>query len=164
MEQTVPTDLELQFVEDVALYFERSAGMPRMTGRILGFLMICDPPEQSAVAIAEALGASKASVSTSTRMLLQAGLIEVVAKPGQRRDFFRMSDEGIEHSIRQQMETVPPFLALLRRGEAILATAPPPRRRRIENAIHLYSWMDSDLRLLFEQYAEQRRKERGGST
>jgi DNA-binding transcriptional regulator GbsR (MarR family) len=163
MEQTIPTDAELQFVEDVALYFERSAGMPRMTGRILGWLMICDPPEQSAGAMVTALGASKASVSTSTRMLLQAGLIELVAKPGHRRDFFRMSDEGIEHSIRKQMDTIPPFLALLQRGEALLAHESPERRHRVENAIHLYEWMDSDLRRLFEQYVDRRRQERGGS-
>ena len=37
-----PTADERQYVEEVALYFE-AQGLPRMIGRILGWLLICEP-------------------------------------------------------------------------------------------------------------------------
>ena len=46
------------FVEEVALVFEE-IGLIRMAGRILGWLLISNPPYQSADELAEALQASK---------------------------------------------------------------------------------------------------------
>ena len=43
------------FAEEVGLFFERS-GMTRMAGRILGWLLVCDPPHQTLNDLAEALG------------------------------------------------------------------------------------------------------------
>ncbi len=65
----------------LALFFEEM-GFPRMAGRILGWLLICDPPEQSAGQLAGVLQASKGSLSTMTRLLIQMGLVERVGLPG----------------------------------------------------------------------------------
>jgi len=37
---------EKHFVEEVGIFFEQT-GMPRMAGRILGWLMISNPPHQT---------------------------------------------------------------------------------------------------------------------
>ncbi|HYF62461.1 MAG TPA: MarR family transcriptional regulator, partial [Herpetosiphonaceae bacterium] len=80
---------QMEFVERVALTYERS-GLPRIAGRILGWLLICDPPAQTAGELAAALGASKGSISTMTRMLVSMGLIEHTSKRGDRRDYFHI--------------------------------------------------------------------------
>ncbi|MBA3470937.1 MAG: hypothetical protein H0T53_14985 [Herpetosiphonaceae bacterium] len=59
-----------QFVEKVGLLYEQ-VGLQRMAGRILGWLLICDPPAQSAADLAAALDASKGSISGITRQLFQ---------------------------------------------------------------------------------------------
>ncbi|HUM37248.1 MAG TPA: MarR family transcriptional regulator, partial [Anaerolineae bacterium] len=56
------------FIEDISLYFEQM-GIPRMAGRILGVLLISNPPEQSIMDLCETLQASKSAISTSTRLL-----------------------------------------------------------------------------------------------
>ena len=38
----------LAWAERVATFFAEHYGLPPITGRILGWMMICDPPEQSA--------------------------------------------------------------------------------------------------------------------
>lgn len=63
------------FIEDISLYFEQM-GIPRMAGRILGVLLISNPPEQSIDDLCERLQASKSAVSTSARLLSEMGLIE----------------------------------------------------------------------------------------
>jgi hypothetical protein len=61
----------LAWVERVATFFAEHYGLPPITGRILGWLMICDPPEQSPAEIAAAIGASRASLTTNIRLLIE---------------------------------------------------------------------------------------------
>ncbi|WP_460527165.1 hypothetical protein [Flindersiella endophytica] len=54
---------ELQeYVEEIGLYFA-GVRLPRMPGRILGWLLVCDPPHQSAEELAAALQVSSGSIS-----------------------------------------------------------------------------------------------------
>ena len=81
------------FIEDISLYFEQM-GMPRMAGRILGVLLICDPPEASINDLCEQLQASKSSISTNTHLLDEMGLIERVASPVPRQMYYRFTPGG----------------------------------------------------------------------
>ena len=54
---------EKQFAEEVGIVFEQT-GLPRMAGRILGWLLIAEPPHQSTEQLINALMASKGSIST----------------------------------------------------------------------------------------------------
>jgi len=74
--------------EEFGLLLEEMGGT-RMAGRVTAWLLLCDPPVQSLTEIAEALGVSKAAVSTAARSLLQAGRIERVSQPGRRGDCYR---------------------------------------------------------------------------
>jgi len=87
-----------QFVERMALICERE-GMPRIAGRIFGYLMATDQT-LSLDDLAEQLQASKASVSTNARMLEQFGMIERVSVLGDRRDFYRVQDDPWEQMLR----------------------------------------------------------------
>ena len=51
------------FVEELGLLFAE-LGQPRMMGRMLAWLLICEPPDQSSSDLVGALGASKATIST----------------------------------------------------------------------------------------------------
>src|SRR5437762_2128546 len=72
-----------QLVEEIGLWFERS-GVPRMAGRVLGWLLLCDPAEQTMQQLADHLDASMGSISTMLRLLGQLGLIEKSSIPGER--------------------------------------------------------------------------------
>ena len=74
--------------EEFGLLYEEMGGT-RMAGRVTAWLLLSDPPVQSLTEIAEALGVSKAAVSTAARSLLQAGLVERVSEPGRRGDCYR---------------------------------------------------------------------------
>src|SRR5205807_610261 len=78
-----------RFVEEVGMMLELEAGAPRMVGRVLGWLLVCDPPEQSAADLADHLQASRGSISTATRVLLRMGLLERTRVRGERFDRFQ---------------------------------------------------------------------------
>jgi hypothetical protein len=62
----------MDWVERVTTFCTEQWGLPPITGRILGWLMICDPAEQSAGQIDEAIGASRASLTANIRQLTAA--------------------------------------------------------------------------------------------
>ena len=66
---------EAEFVDRLGLFMEMLGG-PRTMGRIYGWLLICDPPQQSLTELAHTLSVSKASVSTVARQLQEGGMIE----------------------------------------------------------------------------------------
>lgn len=68
-------------------------GEPRMQGRVLGYLMFSNAPCVSSAELVEALQASTGSISTATKVLVDAGFIRRVAVAGQRSFFFRAEDD-----------------------------------------------------------------------
>jgi DNA-binding transcriptional regulator GbsR (MarR family) len=87
-----------QFVERMALICEKE-GMPRIAGRIFGYLMAMNETF-SLDDLSERLQASKASASTNARMLEQFGMIQRVSVLGDRRDFYRVQDDPWEQMLR----------------------------------------------------------------
>ncbi len=77
-----------RLVEDFGLLHEQNGGT-RMCGRVLGWLLLSDPPIQSLTEIADGLTVSKAAVSAAARELARAGIAERVSEPGQRGDSYQ---------------------------------------------------------------------------
>jgi DNA-binding transcriptional regulator GbsR (MarR family) len=88
MDEREQTRAERLLVEEFGLLFEEMGGT-RMEGRVMAWLLLAQPPEQSLTEIARGLGVSKAAVSTSARSLLQSRAVERVSEPGQRGDYYR---------------------------------------------------------------------------
>ena len=78
-----------EVTESVGVWFS-SLGVPRSSGQIFGYLMACDPAEQSAGEIATGTGMSRGSVSTGARMLVRLGAIEERHRVGDRKTYYRL--------------------------------------------------------------------------
>lgn len=81
------------YVERFGRFWEAS-GASRTAGRIIGWLVICDPPHQSAADLRLALNVSHGSVSTLTRQLIQMNMVERVTFPGDRASYFHLRDNA----------------------------------------------------------------------
>lgn len=134
---------ERHFIEDIGLFFERM-GLPRMAGRVLGVLLISDPPAQSLTELSEALHASKSAISTATRLLVEAGLIEQVPSPVPRRDYFRFRPGGWLLYMRQWMEVMGALHQITERGLSLLKSKTPEIQERLQEAHNLFSFMEAE--------------------
>lgn len=76
-------------VQQMGVWFS-SLGVPRSAGQMFGYLLVCDPAEQSAGEIAEGIGMSRASVSSSARLLLSMNALEERHKVGDRKTYYRL--------------------------------------------------------------------------
>lgn len=142
-----------RFVEDVALHWE-AHGLPRIAGRIIGLLMVCDPPHRSATQLKDELGASKGSISTMTRLLLASGTLVVVAVPGDRATYYRLAPHSFEEKMKRRLEAMVGFRDLARRGVELLEAEGSPRVEELEQVASLYAFLGDELPRLFERWRE----------
>jgi DNA-binding transcriptional ArsR family regulator len=145
-----------KFVEELGILLELEAGTPRMVGRTLGWLLVCDPPEQSAAELAEMLQASKGSISTATRVLLRMGLVERLRLRGERFDRFRVQPEAWDEFFWRDEQFKTPR-RVLRLGLDALIDEPPTRRARLEELDAIYAWWEKRMPKLREKYLADRR-------
>jgi|UPI000696E6DC hypothetical protein len=140
-----------EFIEEIGILFE-DTGHPRMAGRIFGLLLVAEQPMLSSAEITEELQASKASVSTMTRLLLQSGLIERVARPGDRKDYFRMKSWSFDLVMERQLALIPVFRKLLEKGRPMVPPANRPGRESLEQMIDFYNWLEQEIPALKERW------------
>ena len=147
-----------QFAEEVGIVFEQT-GMPRMAGRILGWLLISDPPHQSTEQITKALMASKGSISTMTRLLIQLGLIERISLPGVRRDYFRLRSDACQHMIgRGLTEEIKMVRQLAERGLRLLGDKTLVTRTWLEEMLDVYTFLEKEFPTLLDRWEREHQK------
>jgi DNA-binding transcriptional regulator GbsR (MarR family) len=146
---------EKHFIEDVGLLFEQG-GHPRMAGRILGSLLIADPPHQSMTELAETLQASKGSLSTMTHLLLQMGLIERVGLPGRRRDYFQANARAWIQWVQQFTFELSAMHRLVERGLELLEGENTDVRERLSEACDLFAFLEQEYPALIERWEKER--------
>lgn len=119
-----------QFVEDIGMFFE-SQRMPRMAGRMIGLLLISEPPALTTADFCDSLAMSKASVSTNTRFLIQMGLIEKIGQIGERRDLFRIHPRAHELLLLARQAEFTHLHALISQGISLLENDPHADPKRL---------------------------------
>jgi len=128
-----------QLAEQMGIGFE-AFGMPRMAGRVLGWLVLADEDEVSLDELAAELGVSKASVSNATRLLIQMGVIRRSGRPGSRQAYFKVSADPWNAMLSMEKRVSHGFLDFAREARAALPARPDrdARLAEMEEAFELY--------------------------
>ena len=134
----------LAWVERVGDFFAANYGMPPITGRIVGWLLICDPPEQSAAEIAAAIRASRASLTTNMRGLTAAGLARRFRRAGERTAYYRIDDDAWETVIRRRMASIADIEGLTEAGVRLIGPA-SARAGRLRATHEIFAWFGALL-------------------
>lgn len=150
---------EQYFVEDVGLLFDQ-LGLPRTAGRIMGWLLVCEPPHQSMDELTETLAVSKSAISTALRLLTQIQLVDRISLPGERKDHYRINDDAWTNAWRSRQTQAMVMRQLAERGLELLPPDNPARRKRLEKMRDLYAFFERELPLLLARWeAEQLEQE-----
>lgn len=153
---------EKQFVEEVGIVFEQT-GLARMAGRVLGWLLISDPPHQSTEELTSVLTASKGSISTVTRLLIQIGLIERLSLPGVRHVCFRIRPGALQHLLRKKVEVLTIFRQLAEHGLELTEGKSPVTRQGLENMRDMYAFFEQELPALLERWEQEHKEKQAAS-
>ena len=129
-------DPHSRLIERSGLLAERD-GRTRIAGRIFGLLLL-SPTELSLEEIAEQLSVSRASVSTDARRLLDAGIVERVGRPGDRRDYYRIAPRHFVRSLEHHLASVREVLGLIDDARRLRPESPEVRAR-LEECTRAYA-------------------------
>lgn len=132
-------------------------GHQRTAGRVLGFLLVCEPAEQSIDDLVRAVGASKASISITLRLLTAHDLVERVGKSGERRGFYRLRPGAWTTDLKGKIGQFAGMRQLAEDGLAALGDVPAARRERLEGMRDLYAFFEREFPGLIDRWLAERR-------
>jgi len=139
-----------RFIELMGRHLEEE-GLPRIAGRLMGALLI-NPQPATLDELAKQLGVSKASISSNARLLETHGIAERVTVPGDRRDFYRLSPNAEQRSLRHQLERHQLLLERLEVGRAAVCEGEEEVLRRFNS---LSEFVGTTLGFLEEAVAKR---------
>ncbi|MBA3875421.1 MAG: MarR family transcriptional regulator [Anaerolinea sp.] len=146
---------ESRFVEEMGRYLG-SMGMTPMAGRMWGWLLICNEPEQTAADMAEALQASRGAISGTARILASAGMIRRATRRGDRREYFSAPPEALESLMRNGSRIYTDLRLITERGLAAISDRPPEARERLEEMRDLLAFVAGEMPALIERFLRER--------
>ena len=146
---------ESAFVEEMG-QFLASLGMTPMAGRMWGWLLICEEPEQTAGDIAEALHASRGSISGTARLLATSGLIRRATKGGDRREYFSAPPEGLDLLLGNAAGIYRQMRGIAERGLAAIASRPPASKARLQEFHDVMEFVEREVPRVIAQYLRER--------
>jgi DNA-binding transcriptional regulator GbsR (MarR family) len=153
---------ESEFVDRIGLFFEM-LGAPRTMGRVYGWLLICDPPQQSLTELAEVLSVSKASVSTVARQLQEGGMVERLPA-STRQHHYRVTPGGFTSVLDVQLSRMKLGIDAADFGLALLGRDREEQRQRLEDfrdfcEFSAQDYRDELMRRWIDYRTERRRRD-----
>lgn len=151
----MPSDEEITFADHTGRFYARRYGMAPMVGRLMGYLAVCDPREQSISELADALLASRSAIAGAVNTLESLGLIRRSRAAGERMDRVRIdlsSPRATGFDISEYQEQS----ELAQEGLRLLADAPPERRAVLLEWAALSEFLVERLPALEQEWKERR--------
>ncbi|MGH3888260.1 MAG: GbsR/MarR family transcriptional regulator [Pseudonocardiaceae bacterium] len=146
------------FADEIGLVYE-DLGLPRAWGRVLGWLLVCEPNHQSAEDLAAVLHASRGSISMATRALIRRGAVERQTKRGDRRTYYRIRPETWTSVFEQQIQHVTKLRQLAKQGLELLNDEPATRRDRLQELHASASFYEQECLALITRWHRDRDQE-----
>ena len=148
------TDQESAFVEEMGQVLA-SYGMTPMAGRMWGWLLLCDPPEQTAAEIAEALQASRGAISGTARILSSAGFIRRSTRRGDRREYFSAPPEALDSMLSNAGVIYRRLREIAEHGLAAAGDS-PSAEARLREFRDVVAFIEVELPRLIERFLAER--------
>ena len=149
------TTAELAFADRAGSFYAREYGFPPVTGRLLGYLIVCDPAQQTIADLAEALLASRSAITGAVKSLEGYHAVRRTRAAGDRVDRISidpvagLAPKGFDAALyREQAELAREALDLLS------PDAPAPRRAVLEEAAAFYDFLARRLPEVLEEWRE----------
>ncbi|MFJ9370696.1 GbsR/MarR family transcriptional regulator [Nocardia sp. NPDC101769] len=127
------------WTERAGNYFTDTFGIAPIAARLLAWLMICEPAEQSGAELSAALGASRASITTGLRLTQAAGLVSRRSRPGDRTVYYVIDHDAWHTVLRRRIGAMATFVEI---ADGALHRMPDdPSATRIGAARDIFAWL-----------------------
>jgi hypothetical protein len=151
----MPTDGEITFADHAGRFYARRYGMAPMVGRLIGYLAVCDPREQSVGELADALLASRSAIAGAVNTLESLGLIRRYRAAGERMDRVCI-DLSLPGAMGFDMSEYQEQGELAREGLRLLGDVTPQRQEILLEWAAFADFLVERLPVLEQEWHERR--------
>ena len=150
----VPTDAEITFADHAGRLYARRYGFAPMVGRLIGYLSLCDPREQTIAELADALLASRSAITGAVNTLENLGLVHRSRAAGERMDrvHIDLTGRAFGFDVSEYEEQAD----LAREGLEVLADASAERRAVLLEYAAFADFLVERLPLLEQEWKARR--------
>lgn len=139
----------LEFIDKLGAFYE-STGIPRISGRIVGLLLVMEVPV-SPEDISKILSVSRSSISTSLSLLKAYKFTEEIRYPGDRKEYYKYSDNALENLLKMKLSQYEPFRNILVEGMNLLNKRSMPEKK-IEDLLSYMKLEENYISDLLEEW------------
>ncbi len=144
-----------KFIEETGILFEEM-GLTRMSGRILGYLMISDKEEVSFDEMTKVLQASKSSISTNLKALTQIEFIKPVSKPGDRKTYYMLTpDMDWSGLFEKRLSTIRQLTNLFEKGLELRVNKKDTPAEWLASAKEFHEWLNQEFPEMLKRRKEK---------
>lgn len=138
-----------RFVEEFSTL---DPAMPRAMGLILGYLLLCEPAEQTSLAMQRELGLSAGSISGMIGMLVESGLVARVKKPGDRKVYYLIAKDSWQRTIQMRLKSIQSWRDAAAKGMAVTDNY------RMRELYTVFGFFSEELERASERLAKMQRE------
>ncbi|RJL35750.1 GbsR/MarR family transcriptional regulator [Bailinhaonella thermotolerans] len=149
------TSEELAFADRVAQFYAREYKFPPVTGRVLGYLLVCRPPDPSIDELSQALLASRSAITKAITQLTDLRVVRRSRPAGQRVDRITLDPRALDPTGFAR-ETYQEQAALAREALEMLKDGPSERRSMLEEAAAFYDFLAERMPALLIEWRARR--------
>lgn len=147
------TEAERSFVDGVARHYHEAHGVTWEKGRVMAWMIISDPIEQTLPQISAAVDATVDQIEQLIEQLVLAGLYQRIETPGMETRY-RLVDDGYPKAVSDTFASWPEYRRIFQYGLEVLADASDERRRRIAEIEELFGYIVGDLADMSKRWDE----------
>ncbi|MET9974381.1 hypothetical protein ACFYOI_34415 [Streptomyces microflavus] len=147
------TEAERSFVDGVARHYHEAHGVTWEKGRVMAWMIISDPIEQTLPQISAAVDATVDQIEQLIEQLVLAGLYQRIETPGMETRY-RLVDDGYPKAVSDTFASWPEYRRIFQYGLEALADASDERRRRIAEIEELFGYIVGDLADMSKRWDE----------
>ncbi len=145
-------DKVLIFSDHLGRFYAERYGFPPVAGRLIGYLYVCEPAQQSINDIAGTLLTSRSAINNVVKTLETQKLVHRSRPAGTRADLIGLNPLGWENMGFDPSE-YRQMASLAHEGLALLKDASPERRQALEIVASLNEFLALRLPQLFEEWS-----------
>jgi DNA-binding transcriptional regulator GbsR (MarR family) len=151
----MPRDEEITFADHMGRHYARRYAFPPMAGRVLGYLLVCERPDQTIADLSDALLASRSAVTGALDVLERLDSVRRSRAAGERMDRVRVDfssaqSRGFDVSEYQELGD------LAREGLEVLKDAPTERKATLMEMEAFADWLVERTRTLQKEWEAHR--------
>jgi DNA-binding transcriptional regulator GbsR (MarR family) len=141
------------YIQKIGVTFEKM-GLPPLPGRIIGLLLVSEPPHLTFEEIISELQVSKSAVSNALKYLEMSSIVEYITFTGGRKRYFRLSTQKWSKFLERDRENISSFYKILLDVIKMRSNDFPEFNQSLINMCKFYEMLEEYYPMLIQKWHE----------